>query len=84
MGCMKVLVLCVVLGYICLSSCAITADTASLAFSDDTTIVSCVGALQTEGDLLVRSNGIREVFGSSGRSIKVGVIANGVESLELS
>lgn len=84
MGCMKVLVLCVVLGYICLSSCAITADTASLAFSDDTTIVSCVGALQTEGDLLVRSNGIREVFGSSGKSIKVGVIANGVESLELS
>ncbi len=85
MGCMKVLVLCVVLGYICLSSCAVQTETASPAFSsDDSTIVSCVGALQTEGDLLVRSNGIREVFGSSGKGIKVGVIGNGAESLELS
>ncbi len=50
----------------------------------DTTIVSCVGAQQTEGDLLVRSNGIREVFGASGKGIKVGVIGNGAVSLELS
>ena len=85
MGCMKVLVLCVVLGFICLSSCAVQTETASPAFSsDDSTIVSCVGALQTEGDLLVRSNGIREVFGSSGKGIKVGVIGNGAGSLELS
>lgn len=85
MGCMKVLVWCVVLSFICLSSCAIQTEPTSPAFpSDDSTIVSCVGALQTEGDLLVRSNGIREVFGSSGKGIKVGVIGNGAESLELS
>jgi len=60
-------------------------DTTSLTLSsDNSTIVSCVGSLQTEGDLLVRSNGIREVFGASGKGIKVGVIGNGAESLELS
>ncbi|NLV28408.1 MAG: S8 family serine peptidase [Methanomicrobiales archaeon] len=37
--------------------------------------------IQTEGDLLVRSNGIREVFGASGNGVKIGVIGNGVESL---
>ncbi|PKL60497.1 MAG: hypothetical protein CVV33_02380 [Methanomicrobiales archaeon HGW-Methanomicrobiales-4] len=50
----------------------------------DTTIVSNAGESRTEGDLLVRSNGIREVFGVSGRNIRVGVIGNGVESLNLS
>lgn len=51
---------------------------------DNTTIATCAGTLQTEGDLLVRSNGIREVFGASGKGIKVGVIANGVESIRQS
>ncbi|MFH0967068.1 MAG: S8 family serine peptidase [Methanobacteriota archaeon] len=50
----------------------------------DTTIASNAGESRTEGDLLVRSNGIREVFGASGKNIKVGVIGNGVESLNLS
>ena len=53
-------------------------------YGDNTTIVSNAGELKTEGDLLVRSNGIREVFGVSGKNIKVGVIGNGVESLNLS
>lgn len=52
--------------------------------SDDRTITSCAGTLQTEGDLLVRSNGIREVFGSSGKGVKVGVIGNGAKSIQLS
>lgn len=82
---MKFLVFCLILGCICLSSCAKIQDPAPLPSSpDDTTIASCVGALQTEGDLLVRSNGIREVFGASGKGIKVGVIGNGAESLEIS
>lgn len=50
----------------------------------DSTIVSNLGELRTEGDLLVRSNGIREIFGVSGKSIRVGVIGNGAESLNLS
>jgi hypothetical protein len=51
---------------------------------EDTTIVPNAGELVTEGDLLVRSNGIREVFGVSGKNIRVGVIGNGIESLNLS
>jgi hypothetical protein len=52
--------------------------------SDDSTIATNLGGLKTEGDILVRSNGIREVFGVSGRNIRVGVIGNGVQSLNLS
>ena len=51
---------------------------------DDTMIVPNAGELTTQGDLLVRSNGIREVFGVSGKNIRVGVIGNGVESLNIS
>lgn len=50
----------------------------------NSTIASCLGEKKSEGDLLVRSNGIREIFGVSGKSIKVGVIGNGVEHLNLS
>ena len=39
------------------------------------------GSLRTEGDILVRSNGIREVFGAAGSGIKVGVIGDGATSL---
>ncbi len=49
-----------------------------------TLIAANAGELTTEGDILVRSNGIREVFGVAGRNIRVGVIGNGVESLNLS
>lgn len=52
--------------------------------SADTTITTNAGTLKTEGDLLVRSNGIREVFGVAGKGIRVGVIGNGVQSLGLS
>lgn len=50
----------------------------------DTTITTNAGPLKTEGDLLVRSNGIREVFGVAGKGIRVGVIGNGVQSLGIS
>ena len=46
--------------------------------------VTCAGTMNTEGDIIVRSNGIREVFGAAGQGIKVGVIGNGAESLMLS
>lgn len=55
-----------------------------IAGSADTTITTNAGTLKTEGDLLVRSNGIREVFGVAGKGIRVGVIGNGVQSLGLS
>ena len=84
MGWIKTLVLCMVLACVCFSSCADTKASFQSHLYNDTTIVSCVGTLKTEGDLLVRSNGIREVFGASGKGIKVGVIGNGAQSLELS
>lgn len=75
------LTLCVLIVLVSLSSAAIS-DTNFTGNQPDTTIVTCAGTLQTEGDLLVRSNGIREVFGSTGKGVKVGVIGNGVESLQ--
>lgn len=54
------------------------------AFTEDTLTAENAGEFLTEGDLLVRSNGIREIYGVSGKAIKVGVIGNGVESLALS
>lgn len=46
--------------------------------------IPCIGTTNTEGDILVRSNGIRETFGANGQGIRVGVIGNGAESLRLS
>ena len=51
---------------------------------EETAIATNAGEQKTEGDLLVRSNGIREVFGVAGKNIRVGVIGNGAESLNLS
>lgn len=69
-------------------ACAFSADMKSSDIPVDdmnkTMIASCVGEQKTEGDLLVRSNGIREIFGVSGKSVRVGVIANGAEHLNLS
>lgn len=85
---MRAALLCMALVFIFFSPCqgsTITPDSYLPSdFTEDTTIVSCVGTLKTEGDLLVRSNGIREVFGATGKGIRVGVIGNGVMSLELS
>jgi len=81
----KILVLICTIFLLSMSTCAFQNIHASQKFTnDDRTIASCVGTLQTEGDLLVRSNGIREVFGASGKGVKVGVIGNGAESLQLS
>ncbi len=81
----KILVLICAIFLLSMSTCAFQNIHASQTFTnDDRTIASCVGTLQTEGDLLVRSNGIREVFGASGKGVKVGVIGNGAESLQLS
>jgi len=51
---------------------------------EDFTVASNAGELITQGDILVRSNGIREVFGVAGKGIKVGVIANGAQSINVS
>ena len=51
---------------------------------DPTLIATNAGIQKTEGDLLVRSNGSREAFGAAGRNVRVGVIGNGAESLNLS
>ncbi len=56
-------------------------DEKSISQSENTTVTTNAGTLKTEGDLLVRSNGIREVFGVAGKGIRVGVIGNGVQSL---
>lgn len=53
-------------------------------FGEDTTIVTNAGANKSQGDILVRSNGIREVFGVAGKGIKVGVIGNGAQSINVS
>ncbi|HWQ65485.1 MAG TPA: S8 family serine peptidase [Methanospirillum sp.] len=50
----------------------------------DTTIATNEGDTTSQGDILVRSNGIREIFGVTGKGIKIGVIGNGVESLNVS
>ncbi len=63
---------------------AYTSGKEILATEKDTTIATNAGELKTQGDILVRSNGIREVFGVAGKGIKVGVIANGVESIDIS
>ncbi|MDR2855340.1 MAG: S8 family serine peptidase [Methanomicrobiales archaeon] len=34
----------------------------------------------TQGDVIVRSNSIRQAFGANGRGVKIGVISNGAES----
>nr|WP_319579209.1 S8 family serine peptidase [uncultured Methanospirillum sp.] len=51
---------------------------------EDTTISTNVDEHKTQGDILVRSNGIREVFGVAGKGIRVGVIANGAQSINIS
>lgn len=77
---LALLVLCVI--------CSVTAGSLPIQPTnhtpEDTTIATNVDEHKTQGDILVRSNGIRETFGVAGKGIKVGVIANGAQSINIS
>jgi len=47
----------------------------------DTLIATNAGESITKGDIIVRSSGLRNYYGVTGKRIRVGVIADGVESL---
>ncbi len=47
-----------------------------------TLIATNAGESITKGDIIVRSSGLRDFYGVTGKQIRVGVIADGVSSLE--
>lgn len=80
-GCISVIVLILLSGSPLISPVLAETNPSFGISGDQTLIATNAGRMHTEGDAIVRSNGIREVFGVRGKGVKVGVIGDGVSSL---